>query len=669
MLPPVELARFVRWYSEFQTRVGALIERLLATDDGVTTASLPGESLEARIQPILDHRLAGIDAALVRVREHKPITLFIDELRQAVAELGEQVSLVDPGGKDVQVPFRRWFELEFIELASAAVARLDGTLAATLETLRGRVLDAERTLDYYALAVQRYRVDADDSAADEFETTGARRLESLVGGIDRMSGTRAQRVRLDFIAASSSVIEAASAPYRSHRPDAIQDTIAAHERRRERGDRASLLQRSLLRTRNLHRRALPVFRQLREEVRELLAAEDARERSDSFHRLAPAQSPGPSQRDLHELLGADPSELGERLPLGYRRLFASTPLEISELYVPRPALERACADAIESWNAGVPQVLLVHGDRGAGKRTLINQVLAGVRSGARVSWVRLGPKLRETGDVAKLLARAMGSSDNPEGFTELAAATRDPIARRSVIVVENSERLLAPSSDGIARMTEFMSMVAATTPATLWILLMASPAAALALHRLGLSSRIPTVLEVGPMAGVELEAMLRARQRLSGFELEFSEPHRTLLGRLTSVRPPSVSEVFHARLLESSGGNPRQALFEWLACARPHPAREGRIVMDALPDRTCDLLGPRPLSQRLLLALLAQHGSLTDAEIVDALAQPRADVRGDIHVLWAAGLLAPMREQDGHWALCPTIAHPLALELRALNMI
>jgi hypothetical protein len=661
MLPPVELARFVRWYSEFQTRVGALIERLLATDDGVAVAAL-GDSLEARIQPILDHRLAGIDAALVRVREHKPITAFIDELRQAVAELDEQVGLVDAGGKAVQVPFRRWFELEFIEPASTAVARLEGALAGTLETLRGQVVDAERTLDYYALAVQRYRVDADDSAADEFETTGARRLESLIGGISRMSETRAHRVRLDFIAASSSVIEAVSAPYRAHRPDAIHDTIAAHERRRERGDQPSLLRRGLLGTRNLQLRAQPVFRQLREELRELFATEDAREHRDSSHRLA-----------------ADPNELGESLPLGYRRLFASTPLEISELYVQRPALERACASAIESWNAGVPQVLLVHGDRGSGKRTLLNQVLAGVRSGARVSWVRLGPNLRETGEVAKLLARAMGSSDSPERFSELAAATRDPIARRTVIVVENCERLLAPSTGGIARMTEFMSMVAATTPATLWILLMASPAAALALHRLGLSSRIPTVLEVGPMAGFELEAMLRARQRLSGFELEFAEPNISLLGRLTHMRPPSVSEVFHARLLETSGGNPRQALFEWLACARPHASREGRIVIDALPDGTRELLGPRPLSQRLLLALLAQHGSLTGNEIVEALAQPRADVQGDIHVLWAAGLLAPTREQaareqaahdqDAHWALCPTIAHPLSLELRALNMI
>jgi hypothetical protein len=661
MLPPVELARFVRWYSEFQIRVGALIERLLATDDQLTTAGLAGDSLEARIQPILDHRLAGIDAALVRVREHKPITAFLGELRSAVEELGEQVGLVDPDGKEVQVPFRRWFELEFIEPASTAVAQLEGTLATTLETLRGRVVDAERTLDYYALAIQRYRVDADDSAADEFETTGARRLESMIGGIDRICDTRAQRVRLDFIAMSSSVIEAASAPYRAHRPDAIQSAIAAHERRRERGGQASLLRRSLLHTRSLQQRAQPVLRQLREEIRDLLAPEDARERSDLL--------------DLHHRLGADPSELGKDLPLGYRRLFATLPLEISELYVPRPALERACADAIESWNAGVPQVLLVHGDRGSGKRTLLNQVLAGVRSGARVCWVRLGPHLRETSEVAKLLARAMGSSDSPDHFAELAAATRDPIARRAVIVVENSERLLAPSSDGIARMTEFMSMVAATTPATLWILLMASPAAALALHRLGLSSRIPTVLEVGPMAGVELEAMLRARQRLSGFELEYAEPNVSLLGRLTSVRPSSVSEVFHARLLETSGGNPRQALFEWLACARPHPSREGRIVLDELPDRTRELLGPRPLSQRLVLALLAQHGSLTSTEIVEALAQPRADVEGDVHVLWAAGLLTPMREQDEpdganrHWALCPTIAHPLSLELRALNMI
>jgi hypothetical protein len=652
MLPPVELAAFVRWYSEFQTRVGALVEHLLAVADDVPVTAA-AESLEARIQPILDHRRAGIEAALVRLREHRPIADFIAEVHRTIAALADEVALVDARGQAVSVPFRRWFELEFEEPARAAVQQLEGTLATTLDALRARVVDAERTLDYYALAVQRYRVDADDSAADEFESTGAKRLESLIAGIDRMCSNRAQRVRLDFIAASSSVIEAASAPYRAHRPDAIQAGLAAHARKRERDVRPSLLRRSLMSTRNLQRRALPVFKQLRGEVRELLVSDE----EDT------------ERTNLHELLGAEPQQLGEGLPLGYRRLFASMPLETSDLYVARPALERACTDAIEAWGAGVPQVLLVHGDRGVGKRTLVNQVLAGVRGRARVCWVRLGPQLRETGEVAKMLARAMGSSENPEQFIELAQGSRDPLARRTVIVVENCERLLAPSTRGVARMTEFMTMVAATTPATLWILLMASPAASLALHRLGLISRIPTIIEVGPMTGEELDSMLRARQRLSGFELEFSEPNPSLLGRLTTLRPPSVSEVFHARLLELSGGNPRQALFAWLACARRHPTREGRVVMEPLPARTRELLGPRPLSQRLVLALLAQHGSLTSGELAEALGQPRADVLGDLHVLWAAGLLAPTPEPDGHWALRPTIAHPLLLELRALNMI
>jgi hypothetical protein len=652
MLPPVELAHFVRWYSEFQTRVGALVDHLLTLTDDEAVAAAAGDSLEARMQPVLDHRRAGIDAALIRLREHRSIAEFITELRSTVAALGEQLDLMNPDGQAVPVPFRRWFELEFIEPATAAVAGLEDTLVSTLAALRKRVLATERTLDYYALAVQRYRVEEDDSAADEFETTGARRIGSLIADIDRMCSNRAQRVRLDFIAASSSVIEAASAPFRAHRPDEIQTAITAHDRRLARGDQPSFFRRSLLSTRNLQQHALPVLRQLRGEVRELLAPEEDGQRPH-----------------LHELLGAEPSELGLTLPLGYRRLFTSMPLETSDLYVSRPALERACTDAIEAWGAGVPQVLLVHGDRGAGKRTLVNQVLAGVRSRARVCWVRLGPKLRETGEVAKMLARAMGSSEDPEHFTELALGTRDPLARRTVIVVENSERLLSPSTAGVARMNEFMAMVAATTPATLWILLMASPAASLALHRLGLISRIPTIIEVGPMVGSELGTMLRARQRLSGFELEFAEANTSMLGRLTSLRPPSDSQVFHARLLESSGGNPRQALFAWLACAHRHPKREGRVVMQPLPARTRELLGTRPLSQRLVLALLAQHGSLTSSEIVEALAQPRADVQGDLHVLWAAGLLVPMREQDGHWALCPTIAHPLALELRALNMI
>jgi hypothetical protein len=128
-------------------------------------------------------------------------------------------------------------------------------------------------------------------------------------------------------------------------------------------------------------------------------------------------------------------------------------------------------------------------------------------------------------------------------------------------------------------------------------------------------------------------------------------------------------DTYFKRLWRLSGGNPRQAMYYWLACAASHSQREGRIVVGPLPETSVDLLPPVTISQRLILALIAQHGSLTGAELQDALAAPGAGVDGDIKVLWANGYLMPSPEARSHMVLRSTMAHPLLMELRSANMI
>jgi hypothetical protein len=163
------------------------------------------------------------------------------------------------------------------------------------------------------------------------------------------------------------------------------------------------------------------------------------------------------------------------------------------------------------------------------------------------------------------------------------------------------------------------------------------------------------------------------RHRLSGFQLEFAQPNMRLIdhvrdpiGTLRATRHPN--DAFFARLWALAGGNPRQALYYWLASARPHPRKDGNIFIDALPSNS-DLLPSIGLSQRLILALLAQYGSLADAELRSILAATIEGTEGDLQVLCARRLVAASREHERHFTLQPTAAHPLVMELRAANMI
>jgi hypothetical protein len=404
---------------------------------------------------------------------------------------------------------------------------------------------------------------------------------------------------------------------------------------------------------------VPFARQLRAEV----------------HALLTEQEPEPLRQAYRSLLATDPDELGGEVPPSYRRLFGAVPIELADLYIHRATLEQALSAAISMWSTGVPQSLLVHGDRGVGKRTLVNHVLsrASGRAALDLRWIRLGPGLQEEADVARVLARALGSSDRTEHFAAL-AEPRGPEPRHRAIVIENAERLLSPSPAGIARLAAFLAMVGETAGRTLWILLMATPAATLVLHRLELANRIPTVLHVDPMNAEDLRAMLEVRHRRSGFELAYLAPTVRLLdhvrdpvGSFRATRSPD--DAFIARLAALTGGNPRQALYYWLASVHRHAQQEGRLLVHPLPAITVPLLPELSLSQRLLLALLAQHGSLGRDELQVALAAPADDVDGELKVLRVRGYVSPSHERSHHWMLRPTIAHPLLLELRAANMI
>jgi hypothetical protein len=171
----------------------------------------------------------------------------------------------------------------------------------------------------------------------------------------------------------------------------------------------------------------------------------------------------------------------------------------------------------------------------------------------------------------------------------------------------------------------------------------------------------------------EIRALIMRRHRLSGFELEFAPPNlriidhvRDPVGALRAARSPV--RAFFARLARLAGGNPRQALYYWLACASPHPRREGRLLIGALPEAS-HLLPSIGLSQRLILALLAQYGSLADAELSSILAATVDGTDGDIQVLCARRLVTPSREHERHYTLQSTAAHALVMELRAANMI
>lgn len=399
------------------------------------------------------------------------------------------------------------------------------------------------------------------------------------------------------------------------------------------------------------------------------------------------------------------------MPEPYQRLFTSVPAENVGLLIPRPQLA-TLLDQAERGLAGAGGPILLFGERGAGKRTLVRQLLSTLGERVDARWLRLSPSFDREGDVTRELMqwfalpidelhppdfvgvaqrvqaltpaswrRAELRIDDVDGILGNSGAPAALIGmgeeRRMLIVVENSERLFRRTHEGLNCMRRFLELVAATSDHVLWVVLMAEPAVQVLDAALELRARFPAPLRVPPMSPNELAGVLDHRHRLSGYALRLEPGAPSLAGW---VRGPGTAwrlwrrheDATFERLAQLSGGNVRQALRLWLGAAHADADDVATVVIGPLPDDTCSLLDDLPLSSRVLLAALMLHGPLQSADLRVIYGQHALELDGELARLAHLGLvlLDESSRDIGQIVSVETrLIQPLTMELRTCNLL
>jgi Kef-type K+ transport system membrane component KefB len=399
------------------------------------------------------------------------------------------------------------------------------------------------------------------------------------------------------------------------------------------------------------------------------------------------------------------------MPEPYQRLFTSVPAENVGLLIPRPQLS-TLIDQAERGLAGTGGPILLFGERGSGKRTLVRQLLSTLGERVDARWLRLSPSFDREGDVTRELMqwfalpidelhppdfagvaqrvqaltpaswrRAELRIDDVDGILGNSGAAAAMIGmgeeRRMLIVVENSERLFRRTHEGLNCMRRFLELVATTSDHVLWVVLMAEPAVQVLDAALELRARFPAPLRVPPMTPNELAHVLDVRHRLSGYAVRLEPGAPSLAGW---VRGPGTAwrlwrrheDATFERLAQLSGGNVRQALRLWLAAAHADADDVATVIIGPLPADTCPLLDDLPLSSRVLLAALMLHGPLQSADLRVIYGQHALELDGELARLAHLGLvlLDESSRDIGQIVSVETrLIQPLTMELRTCNLL
>jgi len=622
-------------------------------------------ALEQDIRPALHRARGTLRAAAASFSDGSALAPLRDDLVATLARQPQNISLdaapedssVEPARAParIEVPLRRWLTETLQPRLGALLRELDARIATAVDDATAELERIETVLDYHLFIVEDAR--APEERHESARTGlghGVRLVQQLA---DRLTHA-VDRIQRWFLEATTTAMDDALAPLRAHRPEEVVHGLAVLEANKTPPwwkTRAHAVRSGLG---HAYHTAAPIVRELASDLRGVLRGDQPRV-------------------GYWDLAIASDAASEERLPAIYRRLFGEIPLGMSDLYRPRTSLEAPCRKVFETWLSGQTRPgehrssLLVVGDRGAGKRTLVNRVRAELHGGLPVRWLSLGPHLASEHRLCAAIADAAGAP-RAEDFRSLTGALRQTGARQA-IVLENGEQMFLRTPEGLARVQAFLDLLRATDDRILWIVLMVSPTATLLETCLRLSLYFSQVVRLPPASGALLEDMLRARHRVSGLGLRFKARRPPVVERLR--RPFARADVLQdpgdewfADLTRIAAGNLQQALTYWQLAARVDQAGT-EITVRPLPRSRGRALTQLSLPQRLVLATLAQHGALTEAQILETLPQHGHGAAPEIDDLRRRRLVEPCPDELGYLQLRPAAALPVTLDLRWRNML
>lgn len=645
LCPPLASAPDVQGHRKAATALLDALTQLCSSLDDVARRMDDPEVVATR-GAVLASRLAEVPALL------EPIPLpSLD-------------GMVDPAERRVAIGLRGWLDQAVARELTVAVLDVRAHAAKRVTDVVVSLQHAKQVLDYHlgltrSLGVTRLPVTA--GASNGFDRSVGERVSSLVERALSELELAGRRIGDELQGHWTKIRGKGLAPLLEGRWRDVQRQL----RRIDGGtaSRGSLAERMRVRILRDVDRAQSAARSLRDEIAAVFVERTNPEALAAYRRL----------------LFGPASTMSE----AYQRLFTSAPAESIGLLLDRP--EVATVEAgVERWLQGHGGPILVRGDRGVGKRTIIRHVANRMGERVQLRWLSLSPELDTETDVAHRLAPLLGLP-SASGFDALVASvprfTRpEAQAARTAIVVANVERLFRRTPAGLDRIRRFFDLVAATSGDVLWIVLFAEPAAHLLAPVLELEGRFPVTVTVPPMTTRQLATMLELRHRLSGYALSFRH-HAPSLHEW--VRHPSAAwrtrrrtgAATYERLGLLSAGNVRQALRLWLAAARlDEPS--GRVVVgpfEALPDALVDDL---PLISRLLLAALLLHGPLRRDELSAVTLRQGHALDAEITHLVYLGFLSlvvdspgPHGEREPLVQVNTRLVAPLTQELRACNLL
>ncbi|MFY9224160.1 MAG: ATP-binding protein [Blastocatellia bacterium] len=299
------------------------------------------------------------------------------------------------------------------------------------------------------------------------------------------------------------------------------------------------------------------------------------------------------------------------LPALYRHLFRFEPVEDPRFLVGRDKDIQALAEAKEMWDKDKPVSILIVGERGSGKTSLINCAVKQIlKDHIEIIQDEFRGRIINELQLHEFLAKLIKIDD-------VNLLTESLSQKQRIIILEETERIYLRQVGHYGALRALQRLITLTSKTTLWILCINKTAFDLLNVTIQLGETFSHRINVGVASKEVMKNALLLRHNLSGLRLQIAAPedNSNWLEKLNHkyLNPINPTEVFFDTLTQESGGVFRAAFKIWLGHIESIQA--GLLTMKAIvkPDRNA-LIEDLDLQDLFTLVAILQHGSLTYEE-------------------------------------------------------
>lgn len=310
-------------------------------------------------------------------------------------------------------------------------------------------------------------------------------------------------------------------------------------------------------------------------------------------------------------------QLGARdLPMIYRRLFRLAPVEEPRFLVGRDSEMAALGHARSLWQANRTVSVILVGNRGSGKTSLLNCAVAREFSADAVIRSQFSERVTTAGQMRTFLRHLFQIPEGQDLVEGLAGQKR-------VVMLEELERTFVRRVNGFEGLAELLSIISGSSRNTLWILCVNEHSFRYLDSVQGLGQNFSHRINAMAIPPAHLRSAILLRHNLSGLRLQYPAVPETA-GTLHAVQhlfglEPNAEDLFFDSLYRQSEGIFRSAFELWQHFMERVEGGVLYLKQPAEPDYE-PLIAQFTQADLFSLQAILQHGSLTDrdhAEVFD----------------------------------------------------